>query len=194
MEEIINRMSSHKYSTKIDLSKGYWQVGLTERSNPLIAFETPRGLFQFRAMPFGLVNSGASFGRLMRNILSNLPNVDSFVDDMCIFTETWKEHMTFLRQVLDRLRSAKLTAKPSKCMIGYDSIECLGHNVVGQTVRPREDKIQAICDAPRPSTKRQIKSFLGLSVLPSFYSQLFAHSFSLNRVNKENKEKHTEFY
>ena len=145
------------------LSKGYWQVGLTERSKPLPAFETPRGLFQFRTMPFGLFNSGATFCRLMRTILSNLPNVDSFVDDMWIFTETWKDHMTSLRQVLDRLRSAKLTAKPSKCMIGYDSIECLGHNIVGQTVRPQEDKIQAIRDAPRPSTKRQIKFFLGLA-------------------------------
>ena len=26
MEEIINRMSGHKYFTKMDLSKGYWQV------------------------------------------------------------------------------------------------------------------------------------------------------------------------
>ena len=48
MEEIINRMSGHKHFTKMDLSKGYWQVGLTERSKPLTAFETPRGLFQFR--------------------------------------------------------------------------------------------------------------------------------------------------
>ena len=124
MEEIINRMSGHKYSTKMDLSKGYWQVGLTERSKPLTAFETPRGLFQFRTMPFGLASSVTSFCRLMRIILSNLPNIDSFVDDMCIFTETWKDHMTSLRQVFDRLRSAKLTAKPCKCMIGYDSIEC----------------------------------------------------------------------
>ena len=43
MEEIINRMSDHKYFTKMDLSKGYWQAGLTERSKPLTAFETPRG-------------------------------------------------------------------------------------------------------------------------------------------------------
>ena len=122
MEEIINRMSGHKYFTKMDLSKGYGQVGLTERAKPLTAFETPRGLFQFRTMPFGLFNSGASFCRLMRIILSNLLNVDSFVDDMWIFTETWKDHMTSSRHVLDRLRSAKLTAKPSKCMIEYDSI------------------------------------------------------------------------
>ena len=193
MEEIINRMSGHKYFKKMDLSKGYWQVGLTERSKPLTAFETPRGMFQFRTMPFGLINSGATFCRLMRIILSNLQNVDSFVDDMWIFTETWKDHMTSLRQVLDRLRSAKLTAKPSKCMIGYDSIECLGHNIVGQTVRPQEDKIQAIRDAPRPSTKRQIKSFLGLAgfyrrFIPNF-SSIASPLTDLTKKNRTNSFK-----
>ena len=187
MEEIINRMSGHKYFTKMDLSKGYWQVGLTERSKPLTAFETPRGLFQFRTMPFGLVNSGATFCRLMRIILSNLPNVDSFVDDMWIFTETWKDHMTSLRQVLDRLRSAKLTAKPYKCMIGYDSIECLGHNIVGQTVRPQEDKIHAIRDAPRPSTKRQIKSLFGLAgFYRRFISKFSSIASPLTDLTKKN--------
>ena len=48
-------------------------------------------------------------------------------------------------------------------MTGYDSIEYLSHNIVGKTVRPQEDKIQAIRDAPRPTTERQIKSFLGLA-------------------------------
>ena len=85
MEEVINRLSGHKYFTKIDLSKGYWQVELTEESKPLTAFETPRGLFQFKTMPFGLVNSGASFYRLIRIVLQGLHNVDSFVDDVGFF-------------------------------------------------------------------------------------------------------------
>ena len=72
--------------------------------------------------------------------------------------------MTSLCQVLDRLRSAKLTVKPSKYLIGYGSIECLGHNIVDQTVRPQEDKIQAIRDATRPQTKCQMKSFYGLAL------------------------------
>ena len=62
-------------------------------------------------MPFGLVNSGATFCRLMRQVLANVPNVDSFVDDMWIFTETLEAHMTSLRQVLDRLRSALFDSK-----------------------------------------------------------------------------------
>ena len=72
MEEVIIKMSGHKFFTKMDLSKGYWQVSLSERSKPLTAFETPRGLFEFKTMPFGLVNSGATFCRLMRIILSKL--------------------------------------------------------------------------------------------------------------------------
>ena len=82
--------------------------------------------------------------------------------------------MASLRQVLGKLRSAKLTAKPSKCMIGYGSIECLGHKLVDQTVRPQEDKVQAVRNAPRPTTKRQMKSFLGLA---GFY-RCFVQNFS----------------
>ena len=49
----------------------------------------------------------------------------------------WKGHMTSLRQVLDRPRHAKSTAKSSKCMIVYGSIECLGHNFEGNLLGAR---------------------------------------------------------
>ena len=104
MEEVINKMSGHKFFTRMDCSKGYWQVGLPDNCKHLTAFVTPQGLFQFKTMPFGLVNSRATFCRLMRQVLANVPNVDSLVDDMWIFTETWEAHMTSLHQVLDRLR------------------------------------------------------------------------------------------
>ena len=78
-------------------------------------------------------------------------------------------------------------------MIGYDSIECLGHNIVGQTVRPQEDKIQAVRDAPRPSTKRQIKSFLGMAgfyrhFIPNF-SSIASLLTDLTKKNKPNSIK-----
>ena len=114
MEEVINRMSGHRFYSQMDLCKGYWQLGLSKRSRPYTAFETPKGLFQFKTVPFGLVNVGASFCRLIRIVLQGLRNVDSFVDDMWIIMETCKIHLNFLQATLDRLRAAKLTAKPSK--------------------------------------------------------------------------------
>ena len=94
MEEVIKRMSGHKCFTRMDCSKGSWQVGLPDNFKHFTAFGTPKILFQFKTMPFGLVNSGVTFCRLMRQVLANVPNVDSFVDDMWIFTETWEAHMT----------------------------------------------------------------------------------------------------
>ena len=61
MEEVINRMSGHRFYSQMDLCKGYWQLGLSKRSRPYTAFETPKGLFQFKTMPFGLVNAGGLF-------------------------------------------------------------------------------------------------------------------------------------
>ena len=61
MEEVINRMSGHRFYSEVDLCKGYKQLGLSKRSRPYTAFETTRGLFQFKTMPFGLVNVGPLF-------------------------------------------------------------------------------------------------------------------------------------
>ena len=90
MEEVMNRMSGHGFDSQMDLCKGYWQLGLSKRSRPYTAFETPKGLFEFKTMPFNLVNAGASFCHLICIVLQGLRNVDSFVGDMWIFTETWK--------------------------------------------------------------------------------------------------------
>ena len=90
MEEVINRISGHRFYSQMDLCKGYRQLGLSKRSRPYTAFETPKGLFQFKTMSFPLVNAGASFCRLICIVLQGLRNVDSFVDNMWIFTETWK--------------------------------------------------------------------------------------------------------
>ena len=100
--------------------------------------------------------------------------MDSFVDDMWIFTETWKKHLKSIQATLDRLRAAKLTAKPSKCKIGYSKIECLCHNIQDQTLRPKDDKIQAVKDAQRPITKKQVRGFFCLA---GFY-QKFIPNFS----------------
>ncbi len=82
-------------------------------------------------MPFRLVNAPATFSRTMRRVLKGLKHTDSFIDDILIHTANWDGHVVALRVLLKRLQSAQLIAKPSKCVIGEQKLEFLGH-VVGQ--------------------------------------------------------------
>ena len=112
---------------------------------------------------------------------------------MWISTETWKKHFKSIQATLDRLRAAKLTAKPSKCKIGYSKIECLGHNIQDQTLRPKDDKIQAIKEAERPFTKQQVRGFLGLvgfywKFIPNF-SEIAALLTDLTKKDRPNRVK-----
>ena len=106
----VAKLHGDKFFTKLDFSKGYWQIPLDEASKPLTAFTTPDGCYQFGKMPFGLQNSGAAFNR-----------VD--VDDVLGHTRDWPCHMVMLRDVFQRIRRAKLTLRPSKCEIGSAEVE-----------------------------------------------------------------------
>ncbi|PIK36147.1 hypothetical protein BSL78_27021 [Apostichopus japonicus] len=96
MTEIFSELSNDKYFSRIDLTKGYWQVEMTQSAKEKTAFVTPDGLWQFKTMPFGLVGAPAVFTRLMRTILRDVPNVVNYLDDILIHTETWDEHVECL--------------------------------------------------------------------------------------------------
>ena len=162
-EEIFSQLATDHYFTKIDLSKGYWQIPMEEKSKKYTAFITHNGLYQFEVMPFGLVNSAATFSRVMRIVLHGMVNVHNYIDDILIHTSTWEEHIEKVKEVFKRLRRANLTARPSKCCIGFGEVEFLGHLIGKGIVKPKPRKIEAIQNAARPETKTQIRSFLGLA-------------------------------
>lgn len=72
-------------------------------------------------MPFGLKTAGAIFSRMMRSLLAPLgrEDVDNFMDDILIHTETWQQHMDALRVLFHRLREAHLTVRPKKCYLRF---------------------------------------------------------------------------
>jgi len=52
VEDLLDRVGPSKYLTKLDMTRGYWQMLLEEKSVPISAFVTPFGHFQWRYMPF----------------------------------------------------------------------------------------------------------------------------------------------
>ena len=87
---------------------------LTERAKELSAFVTPSGLYQYKVMAFGMKNSPATFQRLINSDTSGIDGCDAYIDDAIIYSDTWEEHLSTIRQFHDRLGDAKLTINLSK--------------------------------------------------------------------------------
>jgi muramoyltetrapeptide carboxypeptidase LdcA involved in peptidoglycan recycling len=68
-------------------------------------------------MPFGLTNAPAQFQAYINKALVGLVNIIYIVylDNVLIFLETKKEHISYIREVLQQLREAKLFIKLLKC-------------------------------------------------------------------------------
>ena len=166
VEDLFVRLAHSRFFTQIDLAKGYWQILVLPEDRPKTAFATHQGLFQFIRMPFGLVSAPAVFARMMRMLhLADL-SAENFFDDILVHSASWSDHLHHVRNVLDRLKSYGLTARPSKILAGFQSLEFLGHVVGSGVLRPDESKTEKILQVSTPTTKKQVRSLLGLL---SFY-------------------------
>lgn len=178
MERMIEKVASAKYISTIDLTKGYWQIPLETSTIEKSAFITTKGLYEFLVMPFGMKTAPATFQRMMSEIvLRGLEFADAYIDDVEVDTPTsFSQHISELRQVFQRLRTCKLNARPSKCKIAMSSVDFVGHRVGGNRIEPRTALVQTTKEYPRPETKKQIRSFLGLvgyyrKFIPNFSSR-----------------------
>ncbi|KAL0177337.1 hypothetical protein M9458_026231, partial [Cirrhinus mrigala] len=192
VDELLDRLGQARYISTLDLTKGYWQVPLSESAKPKTAFSTPNGHWQYRTLPFGLHGAPASFQRLMDIILRpHQPYAAAYLDDVVIHSEAWEDHLDRLRRVLTALRKAGLTANPRKCHLAFYDAKYLGYQVGRGLIRPQEKKVEAVRTAPKPKSKTQVQAFLGLAgyyrcFIPNF-SSLAAPLTDLTRKGQPEK-------
>ena len=172
-QAIFAKIAGSKVYSKLDCCKGYWQVPMKPEHRQYTAFSNPFGNYQFKMMPFGLVNAGATYNRMMRKLLKNVENVESFVDDILAYSTNWSNHLETLQHLFKALKDAHLTVKLSKCFLGFNQLDYIGHKISEDSLSVQNDKVEKVKNAPIPKTKRELRSFLGLtnyyrSFVPSF--------------------------
>ena len=162
VDDLFAALSGGKVFTKLDLSHAYLQVPLDDPSKKYTTINTPKGLFQYERLPFGISTAPSIFQRIMENLLSDLPHICVYLDDILISGTDHKDHLQNLHIALQRLETAGLTLKKEKCKFLVPSVEYLGHVIDENGLHPSESKVKAIKEAPIPTNITELRSFLGL--------------------------------
>ena len=87
--------------------------------------------------------------------------LEFYVDDLVVKSLVESEHLQHLRRVLARCRAYKLRMNPMKCAFSVTAGKFLGCLVYRQGIEPDPAKRKEITNMPRPSTQKELKSFLG---------------------------------
>jgi len=122
-------------------------------------------------MPFGLTNAPSTLKGSMNSI--SKPFLRKFVlvffDDILIYSKSWKDHVQHVDRVLKLLEEKQLYAKSSKCFIGVQEVEYLGHIESHEGVKVDLRKIISIKEWKTPTSIKHLRGLLGLT---GYYASL----------------------
>ena len=119
-------------------------------------------------MPFGLKNAGATYQRAATSLFHDMMHkeVEVYVDDMMVKSETREGHFEALDKFLARLEKYNLRLNPKKCVFGVTSGKLLGHIVSERGIEVDPDKIKPIQEMP-------MRGFIGkLQYISRFIAKL----------------------
>uniref|UniRef100_A0A6V7JLV8 Reverse transcriptase domain-containing protein n=1 Tax=Bracon brevicornis TaxID=1563983 RepID=A0A6V7JLV8_9HYME len=162
MPGILDELRQAHYLTTLDLSQAYFQVPLSKESREITAFIVPgRGFFQFKRVPFGLMNAPATFQRLIDKLIGPqmYPHVFVYVGDIIIVTRTYDEHLVWLRRVLQKIRNTGLVINRERNEFSRSQVKYLGFLVNQSGLQADPEETSAIVDFPAPQTMKQLKRF-----------------------------------
>ena len=96
------------------------------------------GTYEFLRMPFGLVNSAATLVRRLRKLLKGLEYANHYMDDIVIHTYVEKTRCRSQESTKEDY-PARLTIRPSKCVVGARTLSFIGHKIRHGLIHPSKE-------------------------------------------------------
>jgi len=162
VQDFTNTAHSCRYFTTLDIKDAYYSIPVKQSDKHKLTISTPLGNFQYNFLPMGLATSSCFYQKLMNEVISGLPQVFAYLDDLIIMSQTKEEHLRTLQCLFSRLQTHGLVVNEAKCKFRVSSLNFLGHKVSASGISPSKVKVQAIRQFQQPSKKKQLMRYLGM--------------------------------
>ena len=164
IDEMYANLHGARIFTTLDLQSGYYHITLGNKSEAKTAFVALFGKYEFNAVPFGLAQAPAYFQKLISIVLQDCSDFAmAYLDDIIIFSQNKEEHLKHIKIIFKKLKKAGLKLKESKCDFFKKEIHYLGYFISVSGIQPLPEKLNSICNMPKPRSPKEIKQFLGLT-------------------------------
>jgi len=174
MTELRDQVGDTQIFTKLDLKNGFHLIRVRKEDEWKTAFRTRYGHYQYRVMPFGLVNAPATFQTMMNEILWEFldQGVVVYIDDSLIYCKTVKEHIILVRKVLQRLREYPMAISLEKSVFHVKKVDFLGYFVATDGVTINKKKVESVKAWRAPASVKDVQIFIGFA---NFYRRFIKH-------------------
>ena len=134
---------------------------MDEESQELCTIITPFGKFKYKRLPMGASCSSDIAQEIMEKVLFGLEEVETFIDDIGIFSDNWESHLKSINVVLKKLEDAGFTVNPLKCEWAVQETDWLGYWLTPVGLISSSKKICSILAWDKPKTQKVVRSFIG---------------------------------
>ena len=162
ISDILSKRTGYAYFSKLDISMAYYTFELDDESKDLCMINMPYGLYCYRVLPLGVVQSPDFCQETMEHVLQGIMDANVYIDGIGCFGKSWDQHL----QVLEHhLQDNGFSVNPCKFEWAVLETDFLGYWLTPNGLKPWRKKIDAILWLQRPCT---IKTFaLSLALLPT---------------------------
>ena len=106
--------------------KGLLEFPLNDRAKQICAFVMPHGLYQYWVMCFGMKNALATFQWMINQIIGRMESCDSYIDDVVVYSDSWKNYLSHLHNVLTDFANVNFTINVAKSEFVHAEITFYG--------------------------------------------------------------------
>jgi hypothetical protein len=162
LHDLLERLTAYKVFSTTDLSAAYHQIDVEPESQKYLAFEFNGAYYTFLKIPFGIVGAAHCLKRNIDTIFEGHEDLHDYVDDLTSGAPDEHTGETRIRAICATAREYAARLHSAKTLILQTRVPILGCIIEFRKIHCAPSKVLAIASFPRPTTVRELRSFLGM--------------------------------
>ncbi|KAI2645687.1 hypothetical protein H4Q32_030001 [Labeo rohita] len=159
--------SDAKFFSVVDLANAFFSVPVAKESQYWFAFEFDGKGYCFQRMAQGFAESPTKYNEALKRSLEPLKLSEGtallhYVDDLCVASRDEATCVADTVTLLKHLAEEGHRVSLSKLQFAKQQVIFLGHVITPNSKSLSDKRIQGIKDVPKPITRKQMLSFLGM--------------------------------